>query len=76
MQGEFVEREGILKSELAHVISVSNPQVGDFADENILQQQAVMNNKSVQLEAEAEGRVQSEAAAAKLALLNAEQKMS
>ena len=47
----------------------------DFANENILQQQAVMSNTIAKLEAAAEGRVQREAAAAKLALLNVEQKM-
>ena len=50
--------------------------VVDFANENILQQQAVMSNKIAQLEAAAEGRVQREAAAAKLVQASAEQKMS
>ena len=75
-KAEFMEREVILKSELAQVISVSNQNVVDFATENILQQQAVMSNKIAQLEAAAEGRVQREAAAAKSALVNAQQKMS
>ena len=75
-KAEFMERGTTLKSELAQVISVSNQKVVDFANENILQQQAVMSNKIAQLEAAAEGRVQREAAAAKSALLHAQQKMS
>ena len=75
-KAEFMEREAILKSELAQVLSVSNQNVVDFANENILQQQAVMSNKIVQIEAAAEGRVQREAEAAKSALLHAEEKMS
>ena len=72
---EFMEREAILKSELAQVLSVSNQNAVDLANENILQQQAVMSNKIAQLEAAAKGRVQREVAAAKSALVNAEQKM-
>ena len=72
-KAEFMERGTTLKSELAQVISVSNQKVVDFANENILQQQAVISNQIVHLEAAAEGRVQREAAAAKSALVNAEQ---
>ena len=75
-KAHFIEREAILKSELAQVVSTSNQKAIDFANESILQQQAVMSNKIAQLEAAAEGRVQREAAAAKSALLHAEQKMS
>ena len=71
-KAEFMERGTTLKSELAQVISVSNQKVVDFANENILQQQAVMSNTISQLEAAAAGRVQREAEAAKSAWLHAE----
>ena len=41
-RAEFVERDAILRSELARVLSVSNQKDVDLAKENILQQQAVM----------------------------------
>ena len=44
-RAEFIEREAILKSELAQVFSVSNQKIVDVANENILQQQAVMSKK-------------------------------
>ena len=47
----------------------------DFANENILQQQAVMSNKIAGFDAAAEGCIQREAEAAKSALLHAEAKM-
>ena len=75
-RAEFIEREVILKSELAQVLSVSNRKVVDLANENILQQQAVMSNTIAQLEAAAEVRFQREAEAAKSAMLHAEEKMS
>ena len=75
-KSEFVERDALLRSELAQVVSVSNQKVVDLANENILQQQTAMSNKIAQLEAAAENLVQSEAAVARSALHNAEQKMS
>ena len=75
-KSEFVERDALLRSELAQVVSVSNQKVVDLANENILQQQTAMSNKIAKLEAAAENLVQSEAAVARSALHNAEQKMS
>ena len=48
----------------------------DLANENILQQQAVMSDKIAQLEAAAEVRVRRESEAAKSAMLHAQEKMS
>ena len=75
-KSEFAEREALFKSELARVVSVFNQKVGDLANENILRQQSAMSDKIIQLEVAAEIPVQSEAAAARSALYNAQQKMS
>ena len=72
----FAATETILRSELAEALAKSILDVMDTANENIMQQQLAMAEALTQLEDTAEVRAQSDAAAARMALANAEQVMS
>ena len=73
---KFAERETALRSELAEALAKSTLDVMSIANENIMQQQRAMAETLKQLEDTAEVLFQSDTAAARMALANAEQLMS
>ena len=73
---EFAERAKALRSGLAEALAKSTLDVMSKAKENIMQQERAMAETLEQLEDTAEVRVQSDTAAARMALANAEQVMS
>ena len=73
---EFAERDKTLRSDFAEALAKSTLDVMSIANENIMQQQRAMAETLRQIGDTAEVRVQSDAAAARMALANAEQVMS